>query len=415
MLRSKKDILFSLTTISLFLLLLNTATIYANYFKSISYICLGLSGVISIVAIFIKGSISLKKYVIYYLIILMTVFFINGIVSGFSIEILNYFLKFVIAYLIVDICYYLEDSFFKILYIVSAILIVWALILYIITLLNINLSFLPVTDVYTTWWGQKRPLYAFVIMQLHQDMEFVGIGLNKLSYPLLEAGIAEIYANYCIFYLLFLTDKMKFKKLWVTFFIICSFLTLSLVGIATLFLIIALYFIKTKRFISVLFFVLVAVWVCSYFILEKIGTSSYNDRTNDYSFIFQTIKENFPLGIGLGNMENTHRDYFINNQQTKSSFFSGLFSPLVYIGAFSLIYYIGLIKAFINSIREKGIVCRLSLAVIVILSLLTQPIAFTSIINVIIINGLYANRNSKSYYLNKSGTNTIIQDHGSEE
>lgn len=395
MLQSKKQVLFTLATISLLFLLLNSATIYAYYFKSLSNLFLSISGILSIIAIMIKGRISFNKPVVLYFVLLFLGFTINGLISGFSVSIINYALKFIIAYLIVDVCFSLDDCFLKVFFVVSSILVFWALLLYAITFFKIDLSFFPVTDIYVTWWGQKKPLYAYFFMRLYQDMTIGGNVVYKLSHPLYEAGIAEIFTNYCVFYLLYFGRKRRLRIIGIIFFVISSFLTFSLIGIITFFLMIALYFVRTKRVISVSLFVIIAVFVGSFFVIQKLGTSSYSERTSDYLYVFQTIKNNFPLGIGLGNVENIQDNNSFFNSQNTTGFFSGLLSPVAYIGIFSVVYYFGLIKCFVNMIKENGILCRLSFAVLVVLALLTQPIAFISVMNVIIINGLYSNRNAK--------------------
>ena len=279
--------------------------------------------------------------------------------------------------------------------------------LYLISFLRIDLGFLPTTDVYVTWWGQKRPLYALVFMRLYQSMTIMGTEVNKLSYPLYEAGIAEIFTNYCVFYMLYYGRKKKFRIVGIVFFVITSFLTFSLIGIITLFVILALYFIRTKRVISILFFIAIAFFVCSYFIIEKLDSSSYNERTNDYNYIFKIIIDNFPFGIGLGNLESV-QDY--SSSDTSVGFYSGLFSPLAYIGVFSVVYYYGLIKCLVNMLNERGFFGRLSFSILIILALLTQPIAFISIMNVIIINGLYCNRNARITVPEKIGMNSGLKE-----
>lgn len=389
--RLNKQIL-SIATISLTLLLLNVSTIYSHMFPTLSNALLITSGLFAITGLLLKRRVGIKRQIILYFILIEASLIIVGTITTFNIEIINYAFKFFIAYIVVYLCYACETDFMNVMFNVARFFSLWALLLFLITIANINISFLPNTGTYVTWWGQQRPLYLFTLIKDTQNMNIFGFPLPKLSYPLSEAGIAQFYTNFCVFYLLFVEKPNRKNRIWIVIFVITSLLTLSLMGEVILLSLVAVYFMKRNRIITVFLFGIAGILIGGYFVAEKLTSASFFDRTNDFAFVFNMIKTNFPFGIGMGNLELYQRDYMVAGQLTSSSSFSGLISPIMYIGVFSIIFYYGLTRSMVNFMKEKDAMANIAFSILLLLTLLTQPIAFTSIVNVFIINGLYVGK-----------------------
>ncbi len=382
----------NIATISLVLLLLNVSTMYSMMFPTLSEAFLIGSGLFAITGLIIKRRIAFKRQIVLYFLMIETSLIIVGIFTTFHMEIINYALKFIIAYIIVYLCYVCKANFMEVMFKVAKFFSLWGLLLFIITFFNVDLSFLPNTGTYVTWWGQQRPLYIFTLLKDIQSMNILGVNLPKLSYPLSEAGIAQFYTNYCVFYLLYVEKPNKKNRTWIMVFTILSFLTFSLMGELILLSLIAGYYVKKKKNITVLLFGIAGILIGGFFVTEKLTSDSFLDRTNDFAFVLDMIKTNFPFGIGMGNLELYQRDYMVAGQLTSSSSFSGLLSPLMYIGVFSIVFYYGLTVSFINYMKGKDVFAKNAFSILLLLTLLTQPIAFTSIMNVFIINGLYTGK-----------------------
>ena len=321
---------------------------------------------------------------------------IPSIIGGVNTSLLFYILKFYIMFLIVSIMHSCKINYLKILYNFMKVFLVWGFFNYIITVTNFSL--LPVTAQYPTWWGGSYDLYLYVFFKNTQGIfEVLGMNIQRLHSPFSEPGVAQFFFNFGLFYALFYSKESRGKKcLWILLFTIIVLLTTSLTGISILLFIYCIYLLKNKRYFLFTFFCVGAFIISFIMISQKINTISYDDRTSDFLFIFSSAKENMPFGVGIGNSElaGTRIDV-VTGKDVSGGFFSGLFSPLVYFGMFSIVFYWLLIISIKNFDKNKY--KRLCFGLLIVITLLTEPLTLTTIMALFFSNGI-VNMNNNVYF-----------------
>ena len=222
--------------------------------------------------------------------------------------------------------------------------------------------------------------------------------IYRLDRPFGEPGIAQIFMNYGIIYNLFFINKNERQRKWIILFVIGSILSFSLIGYLILLFIIFLKLFREKKYGMCLVCIVPAVIIGSIMVIQKMTTLSYNDRVNDYSFMFETIVENFPFGIGIGHtgeLEHT----ILENDSTSIGFYCGVLYPLAQYGIFGLIYYWALFKGIHNIInnqtRYEKKFSNIIFAIFIVLTLLTEPQADEPLILCFIFDGLQRYFNTK--------------------
>lgn len=394
-----------------FFLLINASTIYSYYFVLISNICLVLSGILTILAFVLSKKIFFSTRTLALVIIWLLTIVFTALVSGINISVLNYIFKFLIAFLIVMLVKINNLNLFKILYNLVKIFAVWALINYIITIFKI--SFLPITNQYPTWWGGTYDLHLFLFFKnISGKLTFGGITITRLHSPFSEPGVIQIFFNLGVFYILFMEKHQKKDFGWLLFFISLILLSTSLMGYVILAFLIFIYLIQQKKTLALCITTIVCMIIVIPVIIQKLSSISYDDRTSDYAFIFSSAFKNLPFGVGLGNAEDAGtRVDVVTGEIVQGGFFSGLFSPLVYLGFLSIVFYYVLFLSIRYVERKKNKFTLLAFASVVIITLLTEPLSFTTLFALLFSNG-FVNKGCRNYVKEKRPNLLPITDKG---
>ena len=364
---------------------LNASTIYSYYFENISNICLLLAGGLVFFMLLIDQKIGNIK-TLFLSIIWIVAISIPSFFAGFTYSLLFYIFKFYIMFLCLSILYYNKISYLNILYKLSKVFMIWALINYFISIFDI--SFMPITNSYHTWWGGSYDLHLFVFFKNTQkSFNILNVNIQRLHSPFSEPGVAQFFLNYGLFYTLFYEKTRKNRFFWGMVFSITVFLTTSLTGISILLALFLIYMVKEKKYIAFFFSSLFAIIVLFIFVSQKIDSISFDDRISDFNFIFNSAKNNFPFGIGIGNSKNAGtRIDVITGEDITGGFFSGLFNPLVFLGLLSLVFYFILYLAIRYFDKNKFI--NLAFAMLILITLLTEPLTFTTLISAFLVHGM---------------------------
>lgn len=382
---NKTKLMTIIGSIVIFLMILNSSTIYSYYFENISNICLILGGGLCLFLLLLDQRIGSLKTLLLSIIWIISIS-VPSLFSEITSSLFFYILKFYVMFLCISILYYNKVNYLNILYKISKIFLIWALINYLISIFDI--SILPVTNSYTTWWGGSYDLYLFTFFKnTQQTFSIFNLNLQRLHSPFSEPGVAQFVFNYGLFYSLFYEKNRKNKIIWILMFSATAFLTTSLTGIAILFILLLIYMLKEKKVIAFSFSILISLIVIYFFISQKLNSVSYDDRISDFIFIFNSAKNKLPFGIGIGNSDyaGTRIDV-ITGEIISGGFFSGLFTPLVYFGFLSLFFYYLLylsIKYF-----DKNKYINLAFSVLILITLLTEPLTFTTLIAVFLVHGM---------------------------
>lgn len=377
---SRKSLLALVSGIALFFMLLNNSTIYSAYFDKLSNIFLIIGGAFTILASFISKKIFYFQSV-KYLLFLLIIFSVPSLINGVTSSLVYYFLKFTVVLILLSVMKLNEINILKILYKVIKIFIIWSLLNYCLSYINFKL---PVTNSYPTWWGGSYNLYLFVFFKNTQvNFTFFSLQITRLHSPFSEPGVAQLFFNYFILYNLFLNEKNE--RIWLLIAVMVILLSTSLIGYLILFIIfMAKLFSKRRYLIS--FIIAIPIIIVSFIMIcQKLDSISFTDRYADLKFIFESCFNNLPFGIGIGNGQKINTKIDASGGGA-AGFYSGLFTPIVYLGIFSCLFYYYLylsIKYFTNNKYAKFAFCFL-----ILLTLFSEPLSLTLIIAIFFINGI---------------------------
>ena len=385
----KSKIVFLLSVLFFFFLFLNDNTIYSMYFRNISSSFLVLSVVFLILLFFVSRKILfVKRFFIFVSIWLLSIFLcccLTGL-NNFVFVRLSYWS---VILLVICILKASDIDYVEVLFLVTKIYCIWGLICYLYTLLN--LSFLPTTNVSTSllykWY--KIELFGFVISKPITHMTLGAVSLLRLDRPFGEPGIAQMYYNFGLICVLFYFQKIKKKWsnwVWMILFSIAIILSFSLTGYFIYLVIIMVYLLSRKMYKLFSLFVLLALAVAYTMVTQKVDTVSYSDRLQDYSFMFNTIFQNLPFGIGIGNTGMLEHYVVAQTGEKAIGFYCGLLYPLAQYGFLGFFYYYVLIRS--GRQFSKNIYTNVALIIYLILTLLTEPQAEEPFIVCILLGGL---------------------------
>lgn len=385
----KSKIVFLLSVLFFFFLFLNDNTIYSMYFRNISSSFLVLSVVFLILLFFVSRKILfVKRFFIFVSIWLLSIFLcccLTGL-NNFVFVRLSYWS---VILLVICILKASDIDYVEVLFLVTKIYCIWGLICYLYTLLN--LSFLPTTNVSTSllykWY--KIELFGFVISKPITHLTLGAVSLLRLDRPFGEPGIAQMYYNFGLICVLFYFQKIKKKWsnwVWMILFSIAIILSFSLTGYFIYLVIIMVYLLSRKMYKLFSLFVLLALAVAYTMVTQKVDTVSYSDRLQDYSFMFNTIFQNLPFGIGIGNTGMLEHYVVAQTGEKAIGFYCGLLYPLAQYGFLGFFYYYVLIRS--GRHFSKNIYTNVALIIYLILTLLTEPQAEEPFIVCILLGGL---------------------------
>ena len=377
----KSKIVFLLSVLFFFFLFLNDNTIYSMYFRNISSSFLVLSVVFLILLFFVSRKILfVKRFFIFVSIWLLSIFLcccLTGL-NNFVFVRLSYWS---VILLVICILKASDVDYVEVLFLVTKIYCIWGLICYLYTLLN--LSFLPTTNVSTSllykWY--KIELFGFVISKPITHLTLGAVSLLRLDRPFGEPGIAQMYYNFGLICVLFYFQKIK--KKWSNWVWMILF---SLTGYFIYLVIIMVYLLSRKMYKLFSLFVLLALAVAYTMVTQKVDTVSYSDRLQDYSFMFNTIFQNLPFGIGIGNTGMLEHYVVAQTGEKAIGFYCGLLYPLAQYGFLGFFYYYVLIRS--GRHFSKNIYTNVALIIYLILTLLTEPQAEEPFIVCILLGGL---------------------------
>ena len=385
----KSKIVFLLSVLFFFFLFLNDNTIYSMYFRNISSSFLVLSVVFLILLFFVSRKILfVKRFFIFVSIWLLSIFLcccLTGL-NNFVFVRLSYWS---VILLVICILKASDVDYVEVLFLVTKIYCIWGLICYLYTLLN--WSFLPTTNVSTSllykWY--KIELFGFVISKPITHLTLGAVSLLRLDRPFGEPGIAQMYYNFGLICVLFYFQKIKKKWsnwVWMILFSIAIILSFSLTGYFIYLVIIMVYLLSRKMYKLFSLFVLLALAVAYTMVTQKVDTVSYSDRLQDYSFMFNTIFQNLPFGIGIGNTGMLEHYVVAQTGEKAIGFYCGLLYPLAQYGFLGFFYYYVLIRS--GRHFSKNIYTNVALIIYLILTLLTEPQAEEPFIVCILLGGL---------------------------
>jgi hypothetical protein len=371
----------------LFFLALNVSTCFIFYFSWFSKGTIVLASVcLFFMVIFSKGFLFYKKPSWIFLILILSILFVSTL-TGFSIEAINYIIKILLCLCGISIMKHEKLDVFFIIFSIAKVFLIWGFACELYTLINID--FLPVTNTYYTTWGESRNLYAFLISKNYSGTYIGNHLFTRMHAPFSEPGVAQLFFNFGLFYSLFYLKK---TKKWTVLFSLGIVLSLSLTGVAIECLLFAFFLFAHKKKEAIPFcFLLFALLIILY--INKQETESDLDRTNDLLNMISTISSSFPIGKGIGNYETVRYVSSLGKEFTSSNF-CGLLSPLLYLGVFSLPYYYLLIIGIKYQqfyYEPKG--AKFGFMILITITLLTQPMAFSPFILIIMVNGVLSKYN----------------------
>lgn len=375
--------------LALFFMMLNVSTIYSYYFTNLSDLFLVLGGVFTLVLFVLYGRLRLSKKCTFAIFVWMIIVFFTSLANEFSASAINYILKFTIMFILLDNIIKNNDDPFYILYNVTSFITFWAFLNYFLMDI-IHFNVLPSLGSYTTPWGYVYNLFLGFFMENTQRIVFFGNVIKRLHVPFSEPGVAQLFFNFTLFYLLFLNKKFGKKEKILTIISFFSvILSNSLTGFLILGVIILMYSIKKKKYILIILLSVLYILIGMIMVSEKLTSTSYTDRSGDYVKMISDSIDNLPFGIGIGNSDSLEPRINPNTgEYWENSNFCGLLSPLLYFGVFSIVYYFSVycsIRHYSYKINRIEIICLMS---IILITLLTEPLSLTSIIAYFEINGV---------------------------
>ncbi|MGN0807263.1 MAG: hypothetical protein ACI4MN_02320 [Candidatus Coproplasma sp.] len=383
---NKKQLIMFFSTLAFLFLFLNDHTVYSVFFEKTTDYFLIIAVIFATIAIFLSGKLyaSLNYWGI--LFIWGALILMSCLSYGLTSMVLVRFSYWIFVAIVISVLYVQNIDYKKCFYNICKVFCVWGLLCYFYE--AFNLSFLPVTHVSDNLlynWFEVE-LYGFIISKPFTHISIGSLSLLRLDRPFGEPGIAQMYFNFGLLYCLFINSDKKHRKLWIFLFSISTLLSFSLIGYVIFFFIIISYCVYKKRYSLLLFLSIIASILMIFMIVNKMDSVSYEDRTQDFVFMFETIFNNLPLGIGLGNTDTLQHYEIASTGQVSIGFYCGLLYPFAQFGIFGIIYYIALAWA-IKYFSKNKYTC-FAFAAFILFTLLTEPQADEPIIVVFLFDAL---------------------------
>jgi hypothetical protein len=373
------------SSLFIFFLILNSSTSYLSFFSWFSKVTIILAFCSYLLMLFFLDSFSFyrKPLLIFQTLILSVL--LTSTFTDFSIEAINYIFKILLCVSGLSIMAKKKIGFFNTLFNVTKVFLIWAFLCEIYTF--IGKDFLPITNTYYTTWGEARHIYLFFIFKNISGFYAGSHLIMRMHAPFSEPGVSQLFFNFGLFYSLFYLNKKKEKIKWMFLFSLGVILCLSLAGVAILCLLYTAFLFSKKN--KIIYPILVLIFVLFVFLaINKKNTESSFDRISDLENMINTIISSFPFGKGIGNYETSRYVATLNRTFTDSNF-CGLLSPLLYLGLFSIPYYlILLIGIKYQSLNFEPMGAIFGLLVLMTITLFTQPMAFNPFVILIMSNGL---------------------------
>lgn len=352
-------------------LFLNDQTIYSNYFEGAGdYFLLVAVACILFLIVKVRKITWSSRYILTLMLWFISVLFpcIIGGFTRFAFVKFCYWLTLIVFLLILSAR---KIDYRESLFLACKIFCIWSLMCYVYTVFNMD--FLPVTNISDqkayNWFDVK--LYLYFISKPLSHFTLGTFSLLRLDKPFGEPGIAQMYFNFALVWLLFFETKGKRRKIWIVLFSIGVFLSLSLIGYVIYFSILMAYCLSKKNRFAILMVTIFFLCVLVLMIIQKVGTFSYEDRTADYVFMFETIFDNLPFGIGLGNTSKLEHWVVESTGTISTGFYCGLLYPFAQYGVLGLVYYYMFGIAIKNFSQNKW--ARIGFGCFIVLTLLTEP------------------------------------------
>ena len=382
----KRALINIFATLSLFFLFLNDHTVYSVFFDSIT-------SIFTILSVFFLGICLLivrKIYAevnFYFILFLWSIsVLISCLWYGLTRIVYVRFAYWMLVVLFVTTIYIANVDFKKILYNVVRIYVIWSLVNY---LLNITfLEYLPITATSSkllyNWYNIN--LYGHLFSKSYTHLTIGNLSILRLDRPFGEPGIAQMYFNFGFIYACFFEKKYKKKIFWIFVFTLGIVLSCSLTGYVIYFVLSMIYFLSINKKTYFIVFGTIAIIVFLVMLIDKFGTISYEDRSQDLIFMFNTIIDNFPLGIGLGNTSTLKHNVIESTGEVSIGFYCGLLYPFAQFGIFGFIYYYFMFREISHFYINKY-VC-MSFGFFLLITLFTEPQADEPFIMIFIIDSV---------------------------
>lgn len=382
----RKKMLKILAVLFFVLVFLNDTTVYNVYFGDISSKFTIGACIILTFFIILSKKIYIGKKFWFFIVFWLTTILISCSMAGVTNFLFIRIAYWTITVIMVSTMYVAGINLKDTIYTVSKIFCIWCLACYFYTCFGFD--FLPVThtseDLAYNFY--RIDLYGFFISKPISHISITSfLTFLRLDRPFGEPGIAQIFMNYGLIYNIFFIENKKERK-WFYLFTLGSLCSFSLIGYAILLSIFFFKLYKEKKYVLLFMFVFVALSIGSIMIIEKMSSFSYSDRMEDYTHMFNTIVDNLPFGIGIGNTGNIER---YKDTEFSKGYYCGLLYPLMQYGLWGIVYYWALFKSIIyNSNNKKNKVIKYVLGIFIVLTLLTEPQADEPIILCFIFDGL---------------------------
>lgn len=365
----KRNLTLKYTSALFFLFIfLNDHTIYSDFFGSTSTYFLIIASFFLAASIIIAGKIysAGRMWIMFFLWAICVI--IPCTVAGFTYLVFVRFCYWIALLLMLLILEKTGIDYRECLFTTIKVLCIWCFLCYFYTLFGFN--FLPVTNISDellyNWFNVE--LNGYLIYKNLVTFSLGNFSIIKLYSPLGEPGIASMYFNFAVIWILFFTDaKDKKNRRWLYIFSLAIILSFSMIGIIVLFAIYIVYEMGKCKITKIFLLSIPMILVSLILIMQKVGTESYFQRVNDYGVMFDVIIDKFPFGTGIGNM--TAAKLGINTDL--AGFYCGLLYPATQYGVFGLYYYyMMLVSGLKFSDNRFG---RYAFFIYFILTLLTQP------------------------------------------
>lgn len=374
----------SVVFLSLFFGLLNVSSIYSYYFPFFSNLTIFLSAFFCLVGMLLAPRKIIYSQVVAISSIWLLAVTISSLFNTLSVSLINYIIKFIVVSINLAILRTIHGSVFNILLKCCKIFVVWSFVNLFFS--YVSPAFLPITASYLTEWGGHYYLYFFFIFPNTSGITVLNQLFIRMHSPFSEPGNAQMFYNLGLFIVLF--KRKKLEKKWMLLFVLSVILSISLTGYAIMFFLIYFYLLIKKRLLMACVLISPVIVVSLVLITNKMSSVSYFDRLNDLLYVFSSAKDNFPFGIGIGNENDAGIRVLWDGSVVQGGFFSGLFTPLLYLGFFSIVFYFLLVLS-IRFNDEKNKKTILPFSIYLLISLFTEPQCFSVLLMIFFVNGLF--------------------------
>lgn len=372
------------------------ATYFSYYFDKISIIFSILGCALFIVILIISNSLS--KNIMYYLTVglFFILMFLSSLYFEISRELILKLIYLSVIFITISIVQSSKLNYLDILFTVCKIFAAWILINHII---NFTIyDYLPTTSVSSELMYNYYQIETkcFIFFRNFSGFNIGNLNLYRACAPFGEPGIAQIYLNFGLIYALY-NYRCKNRFFWIALFSIAVMLGLSLIGVLITLIVFLIYVLYKRKYKIFIFLIALSLMCMIIMIYEKNDTFSYFSRIDDYEFMFYIIKDLFPFGTGVGNAPLLYND--IKNQIYHTigttGYYCGLLYPLMEMGIFGILYYVMLMMVLFG--YSKNCFERISIFVLITITLLTEPQYNNTFILGIIFSSVYIFYRDKMY------------------